>query len=192
MSDYGDGQQLRPDPMDRLRVDFTAFFKEVQQGYLGYAIQMLRHRQDAEDVVQIAGMKIHAKWDEFLAHSNYRALGLRILRDAIKDHLRSRNRVARREQAAAAEAGLYQSCVDQILHLGTYDALDRAMDELARREPVQADCVRLRVAQLSYEEIAETLGITPGTARTYYSRGRQLAKDLAASYLRHDQEGEPS
>ncbi|WP_435603487.1 RNA polymerase sigma factor [Streptomyces sp. bgisy130] len=192
MSDYGDGQQLRPDPMDGLRGDFTAFFKEAQYGYLGYAYQLLRHRQDAEDVVQIAGMKIHAKWDEFQSHPNFRALCLRVLRDAIKDFVRSRNRATRRERAAAVEAGLHQSCVDQILHLGTYDALDRAMDELARREPVQADCVRLRVAQLSYEEIAETLGITPGTARTYYSRGRQLAKELAASYLRNDQEGEPS
>ncbi|MFE1173233.1 RNA polymerase sigma factor [Streptomyces sp. NPDC058773] len=192
MSGYGDGQEWHPDPMDRLRADFTTFFKEVQYPYLGYAMQLLRNRQDAEDAVQIAGMKIHAKWDEFASHPNLRALGLRVLRDAIKDYLRSRYRANRRDRAAATEAGLHQSCVDQIWHLGTYDALDRAMDELARREPLQAECVRLRVAQLSYEEIAEILGITPGTARTYYSRGRKLAKELAAGCLRNDQEGEPS
>lgn len=192
MSGSGGEQQVQPDPIEGLPADFTEFFLEVQHSYIAYAYQALRNRQDAEDAVQTAGMKIHAKWDEILSHANPRALAHRILGGVVKDYNRSRIRAARNLQAAARDVALGRDYVEQIRHLGTYDALDRAMEELAEREPVQAECVRLRVAGLTYEEIATTLGITAGTARVYYCRGRQLAKQLADAYLHHETEGEPS
>ena len=52
-------------------------------------------------------------------------------------------------------------------------ALDEALNELARREPLKAELVRLRYfAGLSFEEAAAYLGIAPVTAKRYWAVAR--------------------
>src|SRR6476659_5762100 len=52
-------------------------------------------------------------------------------------------------------------------------ALDEALDELARREPLKAELVKLRYfAGLSIEEAAACLGIAPITAKRYWAVAR--------------------
>ncbi|KJS51261.1 hypothetical protein VM98_38125, partial [Streptomyces rubellomurinus subsp. indigoferus] len=62
---------------------------------------------------------------------------------------------------------------DELNELAELDALDWAMDELARPAPVQADVVRLRQAALSYPDIGRALGLAHTTPRTYYTLGRR-------------------
>ena len=52
-------------------------------------------------------------------------------------------------------------------------ALDEALSELARREPLKAELVKLRYfAGLSVEEAAECLGISAITAKRYWAVAR--------------------
>jgi RNA polymerase sigma factor (TIGR02999 family) len=52
-------------------------------------------------------------------------------------------------------------------------ALDEALSELARREPVKAELVKLRYfAGLSLEEAAGCLGVSPATAKRYWAVAR--------------------
>jgi RNA polymerase sigma factor (TIGR02999 family) len=52
-------------------------------------------------------------------------------------------------------------------------ALDEALDELARHEPVKAELVKLRYfAGLTIEETANCLGIAPATAKRYWAFAR--------------------
>jgi RNA polymerase sigma factor (TIGR02999 family) len=52
-------------------------------------------------------------------------------------------------------------------------ALDEALNELARREPLKAELVKLRYfAGLSFDEAAACLGISPVTAKRYWAVAR--------------------
>jgi DNA-directed RNA polymerase specialized sigma24 family protein len=52
-------------------------------------------------------------------------------------------------------------------------ALDEALDELAREEPIKAEVVKLRYfAGLSLEETAACLGISEATAKRYWAVAR--------------------
>jgi RNA polymerase sigma factor (TIGR02999 family) len=52
-------------------------------------------------------------------------------------------------------------------------ALDEALDRLAARDPVKAELVKLRYfAGLTIEEAAETLAISPATAKRYWTYAR--------------------
>ena len=52
-------------------------------------------------------------------------------------------------------------------------ALDEALDRLATRDPVKAELVKLRYfAGMTIEEAATTLGISPATAKRYWTYAR--------------------
>jgi RNA polymerase sigma factor (TIGR02999 family) len=52
-------------------------------------------------------------------------------------------------------------------------ALNEALDRLAARDPVKADLVKLRYfAGMTIEEAAEALGISPATAKRYWTYAR--------------------
>jgi RNA polymerase sigma factor (TIGR02999 family) len=52
-------------------------------------------------------------------------------------------------------------------------ALDEALSELARQEPIKSELVKLRYfAGLSVEEAAQCLGISPATAKRYWAVAR--------------------
>jgi DNA-directed RNA polymerase specialized sigma24 family protein len=79
--------------------------------------------------------------------------------------------------------------VAYLQELRTHEDLDLAMDALQASAPIQASCVRLRhLLDLSYEEIAERLGISPGAARTNVCLGIQRLREIMNG-PRHEVEG---
>ncbi|MEV7026167.1 sigma-70 family RNA polymerase sigma factor [Kitasatospora sp. NPDC093558] len=168
----GEEHDVRTDPLDGLPADFEAFFTRENPGYLRYAQQRLRHREDAQDAVQNAGAALYQNWRRALASADPQAFAFKILKDAIVDVLRERHRAERKRLRVIAQRRPDTS-QDELEELAELDALDWAMDELARSAPVQADVVRLRQAGLSYPDIGRALGIAHTTARTYYSLGRR-------------------
>ncbi|MDH6707413.1 RNA polymerase sigma factor (sigma-70 family) [Kitasatospora sp. MAA19] len=168
----GEERGLRADPLGDLPADFEAFFTRENPGYLRYAQQRLRHREDAQDAVQNAGATLYKNWRRALASADPQAFAFKIVKDAVVDLLRERRRAERKRQRVLAQRRPDTS-QDELDQLAELDALDWAMEELARAAPVQADVVRLRQAGLSYPDIGRTLGIAHTTARTYYSLGRR-------------------
>jgi RNA polymerase sigma factor (TIGR02999 family) len=75
-------------------------------------------------------------------------------------------------------------------------ALDEALSEFARREPLKAELVKLRYfAGLSVEEAAECLGISAVTAKRYWAVARArlyaaLADDEAADLEKNSRQGD--
>ncbi|MGA5820182.1 RNA polymerase sigma factor [Kitasatospora sp. NPDC094028] len=186
MSTPGPGEEraLRADPLADLPADFEAFFTHENPGYLRYAQQRLRHREDAQDAVQNAGAALYKNWRRALASADPQAYAFKIVKDAVVDVLRDRRRTERKRQRVIAQRRPDTS-QDELNELAELDALDWAMDELARAAPVQADVVRLRQAGLSYPDIGRALGLAHTTARTYYSLGRRHLE-----YLLEHPEGE--
>ncbi|MFF2041521.1 RNA polymerase sigma factor [Kitasatospora sp. NPDC058170] len=168
----GEDQGVRADPLDGLPVDFAAFFTQENPGYLRYAQQRLRHREDAQDAVQSAGAVLYKNWRRALSSADLKAFAFKIVKDAVTDVLRERRRAERKRLRVIAQfrPDTGHGELDELAEL---DALDWAMEELVQASPVQADVVRLRQAGLSYPDIGRALGIAHTTARTYYSLGRR-------------------
>ncbi|MGW6457695.1 RNA polymerase sigma factor [Streptomyces sp. NPDC055078] len=150
-----------------LPVDFEAFFAAHKREFLRVAGSRLRDVHDADEVLMEAAMVMYRKWPRILAHANPIALAFRILETSIVDFYRRRVRIAGRELSCGELTYADVPTVDDLLILRGHDVLERALADLEQRAPIQANCVRLRyLADLSFGEVADRLGITKGAAKT--------------------------
>jgi RNA polymerase sigma factor (TIGR02999 family) len=93
------------------------------------------------------------------------------MRRILVDEARRKRSLKRGGDRAREELDLGQVCaaepVEDLL------ALDEALNELAVRDPVKADLVKLRYfAGLTIEDAAEALGISAATAKRYWTYAR--------------------
>ncbi|MFD9692315.1 RNA polymerase sigma factor [Kitasatospora sp. NPDC059088] len=178
-----DGQQA--DPIDRLPVDFAAFFLREHPGWLRYAHQRLQHRPDAEDAIQDAGVALFKVWDRALSSSDLDAFSFKVVKDAVADTLRARARAEAKKVRLAAQPEAADTSQAEMERLAYLDAFNRALAVYARDYPVQAEVVRLRQTGMSYQEIGAATGLAHTTARTYYSLGRRALQYMLDTD-RHD------
>ncbi|MGW3118490.1 RNA polymerase sigma factor [Streptomyces sp. NPDC001107] len=150
-----------------LPTDFEVFFSRHKGEFLRVAATRTRNSHDADEAVMDAAVVMYRKWPRVLAHPNPIALAHRILENAIADFYRRRARTADREISYGELSYADVPTADDLLLLRDHDQLDRALADLDRRAPLQANCVRLRYfAELGYSEIATRLDITLNAART--------------------------
>ncbi|GAA3159302.1 MULTISPECIES: RNA polymerase sigma factor [Streptomyces] len=163
-------------PTAELPVDFTAFFQQEQKAFLKYAAQRLRDRRDAEDAVLEAGRRMYAKWERILAHPNPPAMAHTILHGVIIDFYR---RAVRNSRMLTYADPPDRPDSSQVMDLGAYEALDLALEELEAAAPQQAASVRLYyLVGLSYDQIAEFLGTSKGSAKASACLGLQRLRDI--------------
>ncbi|MFH8894496.1 RNA polymerase sigma factor [Streptomyces sp. NPDC017949] len=164
----------KPDPAN-FPAAFEGFFAQNKSDFLRIAGSRLRNAQDAEDAVMEASYKIYKKWERILAHQNPKAMAYLILSTCLTDFYRRRARMAIRDEAARQQA----PSASDFTELRDNVVLDEALDALEKTAPLQANCVRLRhLADLSYENVAMYLDITPGAAKTNVSLGLAKLKDI--------------
>lgn len=149
---------------------------------LTLARSMMRDRDEADDVVADALMRIHRAAPGFRGERGLRTWVLRIVANLCRDRLR------RAKFSAGPPEGL-----DPLVHAGLtvnpeagWDArldrqrmlaaLERALATLPR-EQREAVVLRDRLG-LSYEEAAETLGITLAALKSRLFRARERLKEL--------------
>lgn len=128
---------------------------------------------DAADATQEALLAVVRGLDRFDGRSSFTTWSYRVATNACLDELRRRGRRPTPGLEPVREpvtVGMEQQVVDRVL---LDDALPR-LDEDFRVAVVLRD-----VAGLDYAEIAEVLGIPPGTVRSRIARGRRhLARAL--------------
>ncbi|MEV0352073.1 SigE family RNA polymerase sigma factor [Nonomuraea sp. NPDC050022] len=155
-----------PEPLIRERVDVAAIFAEHHVGLVRLALVMVGDQATAEDVVQEAFTRTHAsRWrlrdpDKALAY----------VRSAVFNGCRS---VMRRRAIAFRRAVPYEppvwSAESAVLVSEERREVLLALRELPSR---QREALTLRYyLDLSDQEIAETMGISGGTARSTIARG---------------------
>ncbi|MFB7411422.1 RNA polymerase sigma factor [Streptomyces sp. NPDC056202] len=169
-----------PDPgQPRIDPRGEQFFRDNLETFMGIAVYKLRSPHDADDAVMIAVEAMHKKIERILAHPNPIALAMTILNHTIIDYMRVSARMNAREcLVREVPATTY------LMDLGRYDRLDRAMEALEATAPTQAACLVLYdLIGLSYTQIAHTLGVTPGAAKTNVSRGRKQLETLMLTEL---------
>ncbi len=168
---------------------YEALINEFQQPVYNLVCRLLNNQADANDAVQEVFLKVFRKIGDFRGESSLKTWIYRIAVNEAHNHQRwfSRHRKQEVGLEGEEEGGLsyFQTLSDP--NRSPYDCVaDRERCELveaavARLNPSFRTAVVLRdIEELSYEEIAEILGIALGTVKSRILRGREaLRKELA-------------
>lgn len=132
---------------------------------------------DVDDLTQEAFYRAFRAADGFRGDSSFRAWLFRIGANAARDHHR-RNR---KRVVLSLEGQDLVSEADPEGEAEAGEAQDRLLTALERLPQKQRDVFLLRAQQgMPYEEIAESLGTTPGAARVHYHHAVKRLKEAMA------------
>jgi RNA polymerase sigma-70 factor, ECF subfamily len=197
-STSANGQALAHPPVDDYalvlaarkgdRDAFRTLFERYHRRAYALALGVLRHTDDALDVVQDAFVKAHKYLDKFEGNSSFYTWLYRIVMNLAIDHLRKHRRVKPVEfdEARLDEAHADEGLLPRILGGNPGRALmdkeirqriDAALDELSDNH--RAVLVMRELEGLSYEEMAQAMSCSKGTimSRLFHAR-RNMQKRL--------------
>jgi RNA polymerase sigma-70 factor (ECF subfamily) len=166
---------------------FRTLFERHHRRAYALAYGVLRHQDDALDVVQDAFIKAHKYLDKFEGNSSFYTWLYRIVMNLAIDHLRKHRRVKPVElDETRMEDGGEDGLLPKILGGNPGRALqdkeirvriDKALDELSENH--RAVLVMRELEGMSYEEMAEAMECSKGTimSRLFHAR-RNMQKRL--------------
>ncbi len=166
---------------------FRTLFERHHRRAYALAFGVLRHQDDALDVVQDAFIKAHRYLDKFEGNSSFYTWLYRIVMNLAIDHLRKHRRVKPVElDETRIEDGDGDGLLPKILGSNPGRALqdkeiririDKALDELSENH--RAVLVMRELEGMSYEEMAEAMDCSKGTimSRLFHAR-RNMQKRL--------------
>lgn len=153
------------------------------------ALRLTKNREDAADLVQEACLKAFENRDSLRSEGKAKAWCLKILTNTFINNYR-------KAQASPEEVDVEADFLDPIFYKnGQYFDLEkeifsRVMDEEVKNAidslPVEFRIVVLLVdiEELSYREVEDTLGISPGTLASRLYRGRRLLRNALLEYAK--------
>ncbi|MBX7081400.1 MAG: RNA polymerase sigma factor [Nannocystaceae bacterium] len=152
---------------------FAACFRSATPALWCIAAAVLGERDHAEDVLQEAAMIGLDKRASFVPGTSFAAWMGQIVRFTALNHRRKRQRRASTETGPiTGEVAAPATAIDVVFDARVIAALS-TLGETARA------CLLLKtVIELDYAEIAETLGIPPGTAMSHVHRARAQLRAL--------------
>ncbi len=172
---------------------FAELVGRYQGQIVNYVYRMLGNYDDAVDLSQDVFLKAYAALDSYRPQYPFGAWLFRIARNAAIDEIR-RRRVATvsldaplqtddgslQREVAGADPGPEDRLLEQELHRRVEAAITRLPDKY--REPL----VLRHAAEMSYEEIAETLELPLGTVKTRIFRAREALRRSLGSLLEQE------
>ncbi len=157
----------------------TIIFTGIRQRLMNMAWRFLGNEEDAADMVQDAFCRLWQRRESFESSQEVEGVSMVTVRNLCID--------SKRHKTVTSEIGLDENrAITERLENDSYDELERreAYDELnviMERElsEVQLTIVRMReYEELSYEEIAKTLGMQPAAVRMQLSRARKIVREI--------------
>ncbi|WP_372351140.1 sigma-70 family RNA polymerase sigma factor [Streptomyces sp. KL116D] len=149
--------------------DFADFYHRTYTTYLAYACRYTTSRDGAQDIVHDTFTDLYARWNTIRQPTSY---GVRALRHKLQDQARNSARTiptSTFEESALAENAPVETVV---LRRTLLDAL-RTLPPTRRRI-----VVAYYIQDLTTDEIATCLGITPSTVRAHLVHARRDLRDL--------------
>ena len=166
---------------------FKTLFERYHRRAYALAFGVLRHQDDALDVVQDAFIKAHKYLDKFEGNSSFYTWLYRIVMNLAIDHLRKHRKVKPVElDETRLEAEGDEPLLPRILGGNPGQALvdkqirsriDQALDQLSENH--RAVLVMRELEGLSYEDMAQAMSCSKGTimSRLFHAR-RNMQKRL--------------
>ena len=175
------------------REDFQLLVERYQQRAFAIAFQILKSREDAQDVVQESFVKAYLSIGSFQGSSSFYTWFYRIVVNMAIDCRRRLGRKARdtssldddpsrslERQVEKSEGSKHSSPLDTLLRSEQAQQIDQALGSITADH--RAVIVLREVEGMRYEEIADTLGVSKGTvmSRLHYSRKslQQVLRDV--------------
>ncbi len=160
---------------------FALIVQTHHQSLFAHAITRLHDVQAAEDAVQETFVRAYRAMPRFQGDFHLRAWLHRILTNVCHDEGSRRQRAGRLFELASAQAVVEAEAADVDI-----DRLDVSREvvvaALASLPISYREALVLRyVEELSYEQVAEATGVTPGNARVRVMRGRAALKRALTS-----------
>jgi RNA polymerase sigma-70 factor (ECF subfamily) len=162
-------------PNGDLEQEVAGLYTEHAARLLRYAGTITRNRETGRDAVQEVFLRYFAERRYGSHVENPRAWLYRVLHNYLLDRL---DRAAMRYEVSDEGADeVRDACVDAEVWL---EQTQTAQEIASRFTPRELDCLRLRVEGLSYQEIAQVLGIRTGTVGALLPRVYAKLRDAAA------------
>lgn len=149
-----------------------------------YAYHLLGNQEDADDITQEVFIRAYARMSQLREQTSLRSWLYRIATNLCMDHLRRRSRVKRifgleiSLGGGGANFDEPQRDIAQPMAMAELESIaerDHITLALKRMPDKYAICLLLHSLQgLSYREIADIVGISPGAAAVRLSRARSL------------------
>ena len=169
------------------REAFRTLFERYHRRAYALALGVVRHTDDALDVVQDAFIKAHKYLDKFEGNSSFYTWLYRIVMNLAIDHLRKHRRV---RPVELDETRLDESAVDEgllpnllggnpgraLMDKEIRERIDVALGELSENH--RSVLVMRELEGLSYEEMATAMGCSKGTimSRLFHARKNMQAR----------------
>ncbi len=161
---------------------FMALVQRYQAAIFRLAVALLRHREDAEDATQ--DVFVHA-FRRLKTLQDARAFPFWLRKLAVRICLRYRRRRAVEQEFVEPLSGeseiLFRTDIDPEVELERAELralVRRVVAELP--EPFQIVVLLYHMDGLSYDEIAQVLGIPIGTVRSRLARAREMLREKLA------------
>ena len=166
---------------------FEVLYKAASSFVYNVAYRVVGNREDAEEITQEVFLTVHRKLKDFRFQASFKTWIYRVtLNSAInyaKKVSKERNRTVEYDENLNA-VGVPEEIrkdLDRESHQITIDTL------LNMLNPEQRACVVLRnIEGLSYQEIAEALGININTVRSRLKRGREALMALKNEVVKNE------
>ena len=162
------------------RQAFSELVQRHQASVYRSCYRILGHDEDAKDASQETFLRAYRKLDTFQGRSTFKTWLLRVAMNVSLNEHTSRSR---RRKASYTNTDLLAQSIpspeapeDELIRS---EAAVRMHDALELVRPEQRAAIVLRdVDGLAYQEIAKTLEIAEGTAKSWVHRGRKRLKGI--------------
>jgi RNA polymerase sigma-70 factor (ECF subfamily) len=165
---FGLDQVDSPRRSEELEETIVDLYATMRPSLLGYAYQIVGSTGEAEDLVQIAFLKLFDQLKRKAQILNVRSWLYRVIHNLAIDHIRRK--------------GIHEIAVAEWLSNRTMTETNRSAEEdLIQQQRIAQSleilnereryCLTLRAEGLSYQEIGEVLGISHKAVSVYLSRG---------------------
>ncbi|MCB9590044.1 MAG: RNA polymerase sigma factor [Polyangiaceae bacterium] len=160
---------------------FDELYRRSSARVFGYLLRLTRHRERAEDLLQVTYSKLHRARDSYITGAPFMPWVFAIARRSFLDE---RRRASSRNEDLSDDGTLPEPSAGETngLPTDTVAALERAMNRLpsAYREAIELT----KVSGLSIAEAAEVLGATPQAVKLRVHRGYALLRKSLDSFSR--------
>lgn len=155
-------------------LNWDYFFRENEKKAFVIALNYLRNRDDALDVVQDAMIAMHKNYSNIESEKEAKALFYKILNNKLTDKYRSLKRVWNRFTETEEDIEnlvLTEDSHNFLLH----KEMEKALKKLTSTQ--QRIFLLKTVEEFTFKEISEMMGVSESTCKTHYSRSLKKIKE---------------